>query len=213
MRECRYCQSEIPSQMSRLAKFCSGKCRSASHYISNRGPLRTALTVTERFNSYLTPPNANGCVEWGGARFGPDSYGAFYVNGKTIGAHRYAYQMAHGSIPDNMLIQHRCDNPPCVNPDHLEAGTPATNGLDAMNRRRVRAGVYSHKAKLTDNEVEQIRSTYAQGQAKQRELGRTYGVSQAAISLIIRGINRKRQSAPPVTTPTTVHFTYTQDHK
>lgn len=85
---------------------------------------------------------ASGCWEWNGKRRGrtPETaYGIF--NAKLLGyqdarAHRAMYECFVGAIPDGMQIRHKCDNPPCVNPEHLIPGTAADNSRDMVKRRR-----------------------------------------------------------------------------
>jgi len=60
----------------------------------------------------------------------------FVFKGKSMPAHRFAYQFYIGEIPPGNVIRHKCDNPSCVNPDHLEIGTPADNSKDMTNRGR-----------------------------------------------------------------------------
>lgn len=77
------------------------------------------------------------CVEW----LGPykmkslgRNYGDFYANGENYSAHRFSWILRNGRIPKGMFILHSCDNPPCVNPDHLRAGTPKDNVADSITR-------------------------------------------------------------------------------
>jgi hypothetical protein len=81
----------------------------------------------------------SGCWEWTGCR-APYGYGDFYVNGKTIRAHRYSYQVFVGPLKKGMFICHKCDNPPCVNPDHLFQGTHTENVRDSLKKGRHRSG-------------------------------------------------------------------------
>jgi hypothetical protein len=144
----------------------------------------------------------NGCWEWHGARSG--QYRMVSFDGKTIGAHRAAWLMAKGAIPDGMFVCHRCDNPPCVNPEHLFLGTPTDNVHDMLNKGRhvpptgmrnwaarnpERArGERNGTAKLTDAQVAEIKSALADG-ARPAALAETYGVKSATIYAIRRGDN------------------------
>lgn len=84
-------------------------------------------------------PNENGCWIWQGHSY-PNGYGCLKVFGKTVSAHRYAYSLYCGPIPDGMEILHTCDVRKCVNPDHLNVGTHAQNMAEAKSRGRMRSG-------------------------------------------------------------------------
>lgn len=75
------------------------------------------------------------CVEWTGRRTAT-GYGRLVRGGKHLYAHRWTYQQEHGPIPAGMLVRHTCDNPPCVNPEHLVLGTQADNMRDMAERGR-----------------------------------------------------------------------------
>ncbi len=87
----------------------------------------------DRFEAkfYVTP----GCWVWTAATVGRAGHGSFR-NGRHVLAHRYAYQAYVGSIPRGQVVRHKCDNPKCVNPDHLELGTQADNMRDMAERGR-----------------------------------------------------------------------------
>ena len=95
------------------------------------------ITWEERFQT-STCPVANGCIEWTGARLLPpnEPYGVFTSSGKRYRAHRAAWIMAHGPIPDGMMVCHRCDNPPCCNPEHLFLGSAKDNAEDMVSKGR-----------------------------------------------------------------------------
>lgn len=79
------------------------------------------------------------CIEWPGSRLA-EGYGYFRTpqkdGSKGILAHRFIYEVIHGPIPDDLVVRHTCDNPPCVNPEHLLLGTQANNVQDMMDRGR-----------------------------------------------------------------------------
>lgn len=96
-------------------------------------------TVERRFLKRIRKTNEpNGCWLWTGARCSPAPYGQMRVaDGRRHHAHRISYTIHKGPIPEGMLVRHACDNPPCVNPDHLDIGTFRDNSRDALERGRV----------------------------------------------------------------------------
>ena len=98
-------------------------------------------TAEKRFMNFVdaTP---SGCWEWSGYR-SPDGYGAFQMFGKSWRAHRASHVLFIGEIPEGYFILHSCDNPPCVNPAHLRAGTAKENTQDMVEKGR--AGKHIHQ--------------------------------------------------------------------
>lgn len=130
------------------------------------------------------------CWEWIAFKH-PLGYGHFGLNGKVEKAHRVAYKLHHKTtIPEGLVVRHKCDNPPCCNPSHLELGTLSDNSRDMKQRGRSLFGERSNTAKLTDQQIQEIRDrmkTYTRG--LQSQLAIEYGVSQSAISRVINGKN------------------------
>lgn len=143
-----------------------------------------------RFWSKVDPTSPFlGCWSWA-ACVNPAGYGILRWQQRAQLAHRVAWSMLCGTIPDGLCVLHRCDNPRCVNPAHLFLGTQAENvhDMDAKGRRVNRPvyGASHHNAKLTDAAVEQIRARRAVGQ-KQAQIAEAFGVAQVTISRIVTG--------------------------
>lgn len=79
--------------------------------------------------------HSNGCWVYMGYK-NEGGYGRFRANGKKVLAHRFSYQMKVGSIPDGMLVLHKCDNPACINTEHLYLGKDKDNAEDRSKRNR-----------------------------------------------------------------------------
>ena len=114
-------------------------------------------------------------------------YGSFSVDGKSCPAHRVAFELTHGPIPEGQVVRHKCDVPGCCNPAHLELGTTADNNRDRDERGRGAKGGARGHARLTDEQVVEIRARYAAGGVSLRVLAMDYPVSFVVIGKIVRG--------------------------
>lgn len=118
-------------------------------------------------------------------------YGLFNSQGKKIGAHRYAWMIVNGPIPEGLVVCHRCDNPPCVNPAHLFVGTQRENNLDCLAKGRRRYVYHPSYRKLSPEKVAAIRATYNPKHVTLRELAEQYEVSIPMIHYVVKGISHK----------------------
>lgn len=114
------------------------------------------------------------CIEWVGAR-DRDGYGRTTFEGKRMKAHRVAFFKARGWWPP--VVRHKCDNPPCVNEEHLLGGTNADNMRDKVERGRSAKGELQHTARLTEAQVFEIRAMYASGGWSWPRLAERFDVS------------------------------------
>ncbi len=117
-----------------------------------------------------------------------DGYGKFNVGGihYTETASRVAWVIANGQIPDGLCVLHRCDNPPCVNPEHLYLGTNQDNTDDMKRRGRSTAGERNSHAKLKEYQVLDILRLFHNG-LSMGTIARRYSVSLPTISHIVYG--------------------------
>lgn len=124
-----------------------------------------------------------------GAKF-LNGYGMVRYQKKNFGAHRLSYAMANDGVPDGANVCHTCDNPSCVNPSHLFAGSVQDNVDDmiAKGRKPVFVGERNGAATLTEKQVVEIRELYANGDVTHNELAAEFGVSPATVGLVTSGV-------------------------
>jgi hypothetical protein len=94
------------------------------------------LTGTPEQRFWPRVRKSTGCWEWTGGRYKSGGYGQFKASVGQVRAHRFSWELHNGPIPDGMWVLHRCDNPPCVRPEHLYLGTVRENVRDMIERGR-----------------------------------------------------------------------------
>ncbi len=143
------------------------------------------LTVA-RFNVKVDRSEGpEGCHLWMGAR-NPGGYGLIAVRKRQYKAHRMAWEIERGEIPEGMIVRHDCDTPPCVNVRHLRLGSIAQNNQDAKNRNRHRAGARRAVAKLTEQDVLAARQMRLEG-ATYRKIAESLGISYTGVHYAVNG--------------------------
>jgi len=123
----------------------------------------------------------SGCWEYREAR-NKAGCGIFHIQRRAYLAHRVAWMLTHGDFDVRLKILHRCDNPPCVNPEHLFVGTQADNMFDMKAKGRVARGEAHWNRKFTEEQVSEIRADTR----KQKDIAKDFGVSESAICKIRR---------------------------
>lgn len=137
-----------------------------------------------------------GCIEWARS-LTQDGYGKTKINGVTFRAHRAMWTAVRGDVPAGLLVCHTCDNPKCINIDHLFLGSPAENMADKVKkgrwrggpatwRDRVSQGSHNRNAKLNDDAVRQIRSMCLAG-LRAADIGARFMVSPGQVQKIKSG--------------------------
>lgn len=140
------------------------------------------MTWQQRYQSKIKENAETDCWEWMSTK-DKDGYGVLTVDGKKRKAHRLALELEGVQIA-GLLVLHLCDNPGCVNPDHLVPGTQADNMRHmALNERGC--------IKVTREQVREIRMAYSSGDYVLADLALEYGLSFQHVSAIVNGIFRK----------------------
>lgn len=144
------------------------------------------------------------CWEWQGAKT-MNGYGSITYEKERYYTHRIMHKASKDNLDqEKRYVCHTCDNPKCVNPAHLWAGSPEDNVTDAVEKDRMAGPNYEgeehHQAQLTEDEVLEIRQKYSQAEYSQKELGKEYGVRRTQIGSIVRGENWQSVDGPTFTT-------------
>jgi len=144
-------------------------------------------TLEERFWAKVDKRGPDECWEWVGAK-NSGGYGSIRDGEKTVHAHRISWELHNRSIPGGLWVLHHCDNRGCVNPEHLFLGNCQANTDDreAKGRGGDFQGEANGQAKLTEEEVREVRDLIIRGYS-QRKIAKMYGVVQQTIGCINTG--------------------------
>lgn len=150
---------------------------------------RKKVSPRIRFFAKIYPPKpgSDDCWEWQSYK-SKEGYGKFGAMGETL-AHRVSYRLHKGEIPEGMFVCHSCDNPSCVNPDHLWLGTNSDNQIDCVKKGRARRvpqiGEKNGSSKLNEVQVIEIRRLHKLGFSHSKiakRIGRSSGTVQSVLS-------------------------------
>lgn len=152
-----------------------------------------ASKVQERLMRHTKYDETSGCWEWTGSK--RNGYGRMMIGSRTDGTrksvstHRISYELTHGEIPIGMEVCHKCDNPCCVNPNHLFLGTRQDNIDDRERKGRniVLTGEEQPRSKLTKRVVKDARWERAYKGTSFQKLADKYGVSKKTMMRAVNG--------------------------
>jgi len=187
VRHCLRCDRDFVMRPNRKTSRCS-LCRSRYWDRPRTGKwLARGSTNEERFWAKVNQGLPHQCWIWIGAVARRSGIFHLKIRGKRkmISAPRFAYFLRHGKhLSSKLYACHTCDNPLCVNPAHIFAGTSQDNSTDMVLKGRSCAGPLNRGAKLTSQQVQDIRKRYKHRSPDNRALVAEYGVDRHTISRI-----------------------------
>lgn len=155
MKKCKHCLNDFKDWRGNPI-FCSKKCNFMGSY-----------------------KIVNGCWIWRNANK-KTGYGILNYHGQAISAHRYSYTIFKGPIPKKYEVCHTCDVRNCVNPEHLFLGTKSDNMQDCLNKKKFSNGEKHYAAKITEENVKQIRLRRSMGE-KIKNIANDFGISISSV--------------------------------
>lgn len=173
------CGNTVFTQSSYLVSGKKKSCGCSTKSLMAKARIRISNTETLQQALEHRYVKQDSCWLWTGCK-DKDGYGQLFFGSKKYRSHRVAYEVYKGTIDAHLMVCHTCDNPSCVNPEHLFLGTCKDNLEDASRKRRMSEGQRNGKAKLTTLQVSEIRASTIGSS----ELARYYGVDRHQISRI-----------------------------
>jgi len=170
---CPHCGGQFSHYRSAPRRFCSHSCSSKTN---NTHKTRTYVErMAARLELFAATQGADECWLWTG-RIGIGGYGIIQaIKPYRVFAHRAAWEVVHGPIPDGLKILHVCDVRNCINPKHLFLGTMADNSADMVKKGRSIRGEQRWNAKLTPALVRDIRAA----EGSQSTIAKRFGISRS----------------------------------
>jgi hypothetical protein len=180
--------------------WSQGYCNTHYNRFRNLGLLLPIIIKNDdvaRFHTKYKVNSSSGCWEWTDHVHG-NGYGQFHVTTdgiqKKLRAHRFSYRQLVGSLPDDMMVLHRCDNRRCVNPDHLFLGDASDNMLDCVSKGRHVVMTMRPSMRITWPMATTIRILYARGQHSVPTLAKIFLAGEETVRQIVKG---KAHLTPP----------------
>jgi hypothetical protein len=183
---CSICGKEFLTRGKKVTT-CSRKCAST---IANKTWWANRLNSQEYIDkclwSKINKAGEDDCWEWQGHR-DLKGYGTLIFFGKRVLAHRVICKLTHEDFDEGLLACHKCDNPPCCNPNHLYPGTYKDNSNDKHQRGRanISKGENNGRAKITAAQVIELRNLFAGGMTK-GALATKYGLTWSTVDKIVK---------------------------
>lgn len=143
-------------------------------------------SIADAVAEHVTPGGQDECWNWQG-NVNNQGYGTFGFRQKAVAAHRAAYEVANGPIPNGLCVCHSCDNRKCCNPAHLWLGTVADNNVDKVKKGRSYIpplGIDHPNAKLTNEGVAEMRRLFAAGVGV-KALAQRFGVHHKTVRYVL----------------------------
>lgn len=137
----------------------------------------------DKLLSKISVSTTTGCWNWSAGKI-KAGYGYVWDKTKNRRAHRVSYEVFNGEITEDLYVLHKCDNPSCINPEHLFLGTPKHNMEDKLQKGRGARGSQQGSSKLIEEDIPRIRLLCKQGELSLQEIGNIFNVGYTTIHAV-----------------------------